>query len=501
MNSSASNLPPVGQPDQFTLNQDGILILDRAAGVLKNDFDPEGHPLSRIITKYPSNGKFSPVDRGGFTYQPNPGFSGVDTFTYEVSDGQLSAGPITAKLVVIPTNKKPQANPDSWSVTQNTKLTVLPSEGVLKNDLDPQGAILSAMLESHPKNGTLTPIDGGGFYYISNLGFIGTDTFTYHNSNGSIDSNSTTVSITVTAPPLKRPQAKTDRWSVRSGEILSILPSGVLANDLGPQGVALTAIPVSQPQHGILSMDASGGFRYTPNAGFSGEDYFYYTANAGTLASDAVPVTISVSPKAPPPIAPPSGTISIPGGTGVVYTPPAISEPVVAKPTVPNPAPGRPVVIVPPTNGSISPNPTGGFSYQPNPGFTGTDPVVLVNSTGTSSSGNGTIAIKVTDPSANRAPVDKSHTYRSLNQSGVIESSGKGLLEFAKDPDGHYLRAVIVSFPEHGQLTLQPNGEFIYSPEPGFTGTDTFQWKSTDGLVDGNVVTDKLICNRCNRRE
>lgn len=501
VNSFASNLPPVGQPDQFTLNQDGILILDRASGVLKNDFDPEGHPLSRIITKYPSNGNFAPVDRGGFTYEPNPGFTGVDTLTYEVSDGQLSSGPIEVRLVVIPTIKKPQANPDSWSVTQNTKLNVLPSEGVLKNDLDPQGAMLSAMLESYPKNGTLTPIDGGGFYYISNSGYIGTDTFTYHNSNGSIDSDSTTVSITVTALPLKKPQAKTDRWSVRSGDILSILPSGVLANDIGPQGVALTAVPTSQPQHGTLSMDATGGFRYTPNAGFSGEDYFYYTANAGGLASASVPVTITVSPKAPPPDAPASGIISIPGGTGLVYTPPSSPAPVGAKPTKPKPAPGQPVVVVPPSNGSISPTPTGGFSYQPNPGFTGTDPVSLVNTTGTSSSGNGNISIRVTDPETNRPPIDRPHTYRSLTDNGVIESAGKGLLKFAKDPEGHYLRAVIVEYPEHGQLTLQPDGEFTYSPEPGFIGIDTFQWKSTDGLVDGNVVTDKLICTRCSRRE
>jgi len=501
VNKASTNLPPVGQPDVFTLNQGGLLAVDRSGGVLRNDVDPEGHPLSRRILTYPKNGTFSPVDAGGFTYEPNPGFSGVDTFTYEVSDGQLTAGPISAQFVVISINKKPQANPDSWSVTQNTKLNVQASAGVLKNDLDPQGATLYAILEAYPKNGTLTPVDGGGFSYSPNPGFVGTDIFTYHNSNGSLVSNSTTVSITVTPDPLQKPLATSDIWAIKSGDTLKIFPPGLLKNDTGPQGVQLTALPTSQPQHGTLSMDSLGGFTYTPANDFSGEDYFYYTANAGNLASTPAPVRIIISPKSPPPAAPVSGTISIPGGTGLVYVPPASPVSGVPKPTKPQPAPGQPVVVVPPSNGSVNPNPTGGFNYQPNPGFTGSDPIVLSNTTGTSNSGNGNISIRVTDPETNQPPIDRPHTYRSLTNNGVIESKGKGLIQFAKDPDGHYLRAVIVTYPEHGQLSLEPNGEFIYSPEPGFIGTDFFQWKSTDGLVDGNIVTDKLICNRCNRRE
>src|SRR5207248_488803 len=46
-----------------------------------------------------------------------------------------------------------------------------------------------------------------------------------------------------------------------------------------------------------------------------------------------------------------------------------------------------------------------------------------------------------------------------------------------------------VTAPTHGQLTLNPNGTFTYTPDSNFIGTDTFQYKANDGYLDSNVAT------------
>ena len=59
--------------------------------------------------------------------------------------------------------------------------------------------------------------------------------------------------------------------------------AGVLGNDADPDGDPLTAVLVSGPSHGTLTLNANGSFTYTPNANFNGTDSFTYRASDGTL--------------------------------------------------------------------------------------------------------------------------------------------------------------------------------------------------------------------------
>ena len=94
------------------------------------------------------------------------------------------------------------ANPDSYSVVTGSQLTV-PAPGVLDNDTFVLGAGAAA-LRTNVTNGTLTLDSDGGFRYTPAAGFVGTDTFRYRIPAGLLlllPSNTTTVTITVTAPP------------------------------------------------------------------------------------------------------------------------------------------------------------------------------------------------------------------------------------------------------------------------------------------------------------
>lgn len=93
---------------------------------------------------------------------------------------------------------------------------------------------------------------------------------------------------------------------------LSVAAPGVLANDSGT-GLSVTAW--SQPSHGSVSMTATGGYTYTPAAGFSGTDSFTYTitGTSGSTASATVRVSVSAPSTV---IARDTFTRSITGGWG-----------------------------------------------------------------------------------------------------------------------------------------------------------------------------------------
>ncbi|GIW94112.1 MAG: hypothetical protein KatS3mg110_2153 [Pirellulaceae bacterium] len=70
--------------------------------ITSNDFDPDGGTLSASVVTNPQNGTLTDFDptSGTFTYVPNAGFSGIDRFTYQLSDGQASSSVATVEIAV-----------------------------------------------------------------------------------------------------------------------------------------------------------------------------------------------------------------------------------------------------------------------------------------------------------------------------------------------------------------------------------------------------------------
>ncbi|MEM9969926.1 MAG: cadherin-like domain-containing protein, partial [Pseudomonadota bacterium] len=95
--------PPNGAPvaidDALSAEQDVALTIDVAADLLANDTDADLDPLSLAGLGTPSNGTLVDNQDGTLTYTPNPGFSGSDGFTYDVTDGTSTVtGTVTVTL-------------------------------------------------------------------------------------------------------------------------------------------------------------------------------------------------------------------------------------------------------------------------------------------------------------------------------------------------------------------------------------------------------------------
>ena len=190
------NRLPQTNDDLYLMDEDGTLSVP-APGVLSNDSDPEGAPLSASLLTGTTYGSLSFSSNGSFTYKPQANFNGNDTFTYQASDGR-DATLATVTVQVRPVNDVPTAFSDAYTAQEDEVLSIS-APGVLVNDTDVEGGALSAILESAPSLGSLTLNPDGSFIYNPEPEFSGSVTFTYRANDGDLVSEPVSVSIEVVA--------------------------------------------------------------------------------------------------------------------------------------------------------------------------------------------------------------------------------------------------------------------------------------------------------------
>ncbi len=103
---NASAQPPVAANDTYAVNEDTVLTV-AAPGVLGNDTDPQGKPLTAVKVSDPAHGIVVLSANGSFTYTPTANYSGPDAFTYEANDGTLNSTPATVTITVNFVNDPP----------------------------------------------------------------------------------------------------------------------------------------------------------------------------------------------------------------------------------------------------------------------------------------------------------------------------------------------------------------------------------------------------------
>jgi hypothetical protein len=187
---SILNRNPVAENDAYSVNQDEILTID-APGILSNDSDPDGDPLTVSAV----NGNSGDVAQqitlasgalltvspdGGFVYDPNGQFKDLlegqtasDSYEYTVADGQGGAATATVMITVAGTNHLPDCSGADSSIgdwiwpPNNTTLVPVNVVGVTDPDGDPITITITAIWQDEPVGNDSNSPDGFG---------IGTDT-------------------------------------------------------------------------------------------------------------------------------------------------------------------------------------------------------------------------------------------------------------------------------------------------------------------------------------
>jgi hypothetical protein len=135
--TSASVTQVVDTPalaDAYSVLKDGTLSVG-SPGVLGNDGDVDaGQTLTALLVSGPANSAAFILNAdGSFNYTPTAGFTGLDSFSYQATDGVIPADARTVTIAVLAPTATPVAENDAYSVTTNTPLTVT-GPGVLAND-------------------------------------------------------------------------------------------------------------------------------------------------------------------------------------------------------------------------------------------------------------------------------------------------------------------------------------------------------------------------------
>jgi hypothetical protein len=300
---------PIGLPD-FYATLEGAPLDVAAPGLRINDLDPDGNAVVLSSFTSPSNGRITAiVTTGRFAYEPDPGFTGTDMFTYRLRDtvSGIRSDEVTVTIEVLPSGSAdPVAVQDAFATTVDVPLEVA-SPGLIANDLDPDGDAIVVTSFTNPSNGTLTAIvTSGRFSYQPDPGFIGTDEFTYRirDAAGNL-SEFMTATIEVLPDPNRPPIGMPDHYGTLADETLAVAAPGLLANDVDPDGDMTVVASFDQPSNGQLTaIVTSGRFAYVPDPGFTGTDMFTYRLR-DVHGNVSDPVTVTIDVLAPQDVTPP----------------------------------------------------------------------------------------------------------------------------------------------------------------------------------------------------
>ncbi len=266
------------------------------------------------------------------------------------------------------------------------------------------------------------------------------------------------------------PSATNDAYAATEDTVLAIAAPGVLAND----SAGATASLVGSTHNGTLSLAADGSFSYTPNANFFGSDSFTYVASSGGMNSNTATVSIAVAGVNDPPTAVNNSYTMSQGGTLNIAAPGVLAND--------RDVDGDALTAIVPfgaaSNGTVTGNADGSFSYTPTATFTGTATFTYMASDGVAQSTPATVSVTV---NPNKAPVavDDTATTR-MNVATSIN-----VIANDSDPDGTINPAtvVIVTKPNKGgTATPNANGTVSYTPKLNFRGTEAFSYTVKDNL-------------------
>ncbi len=237
---------------------------------------------------------------GNMTFVPNPGYTGTAVFPYTISDGTNTA---TADITVTITSAPIAASDDAYTTPLNTPVVITPlvndTAGTTITEIN--GVRLTGGVQTIAvPNGTVTVDAGGNLTFTPNPGFAGEASFPYTIRDGS--GNTATANVTVTIPA-----ATDDVYTTPADTPVNITP---LINDQpGSTITSINGIPLTggvqtiAVPNGRVMVDAGGRLTFTPNPGYTGTVTFPYTTRDanGNVASANVAITIAAGAPAPIP--------------------------------------------------------------------------------------------------------------------------------------------------------------------------------------------------------
>lgn len=442
------NDAPVASAKSVTVQEDGQVA------VTLSGTDVDGDSLTYAVVSAPAKGTLTGT-APSLTYKPAANTAGSDSFTYRVNDGTTNSATVTVSITITAVNDAPVADAQTLTVAEDSPLSIKLTGS------DVEGSSLIYTVLNLPGNGTISGT-APNLIYTPAANFNGTDSVSFRVNDGSANSATASISITVTAVN-DAPVATARFLSTTMDTALAVTLAGTDA-----ESSPLTYTVVASPLNGSLSGTAPN-LTYTPNASYTGSDSFTYRVSDGVLSSAVVTVAINV------------GTLNrVPqahGKSASTMKNKAVSVTLSGTDADADALSYR--IVNGPEDGTLTGTPPN-VKYTPTAKWTGDDKFTYVVNDGKIDSAVATVNLKV--KSTNQKPVATARTA-TVNQNTAATITVAG-----SDADGDNLSFVVVKQPANGSISgTGPN--FVYVPESGFKGKDTFTFAANDGTVNSLPAT------------
>ena len=431
-----------------------------------SDADNNLNPNGFGVTDSPKNGTIVMNPNGTFIYTPKPNFNGIDSVHYKACDLTGACTNATMIFTVNPVNDPPVLTNSTPSVQEDIPLSgnVVPNASDVDSNLDNNSFVLT----DTPLNGTISMSPSGAYTYTPKPNFTGIDSVHFKVCDLSGACDTATLIFTVT-PINDAPTLTNATPSVQEDTPLtaSVLPN---ANDVDGNLNPNSFVVLDNPINGTLVMNPNGTYIYTPNPNFNGKDSVHYRVCdvAGACASATIILTVNAVNDAP--------TLSNMSPSGQEDTPVTGNIAPNAADADGNLNPNSFGVTDSPKNGTIVMNPNGTFVYTPKPNFTGVDSVHYKVCDSTNLCTTSTLIFNISP--INDAP-NLTNSTPTLQEDLPLTAS---VLLNAFDVDGNLNpnSFAVTDSPLHGTITMNPNGTYIYTPRPNFSGLDSVHYKVCD---------------------
>ncbi|MDQ3177296.1 MAG: PKD domain-containing protein, partial [Actinomycetota bacterium] len=255
-------------------------------------------------------------------------------------------------------------------------------------------------------------------------------------------------------------------------------PKAITLAATDDDGDTLTYEVVDQPAHGSVVI-VDNVATYTPAAGYTGADSFTFKARDASGESNVATVTLNVLATNLPPVAPDLD----------VSTLEDVALAIVLPATDPD---GDTLTLsyTKPLHGTYD-----GTTYTPEANYFGPDSFTYTATDPDGESDDGLVSITVSP--VNDSPTAANDAY-AIDEDTTLSIPAPGLLANDSDVDGDALSTVAVAGPTHGTLTYDGGGAFTYVPALNFFGSDSFSYRSSDGLLSSKLAVVSITVRPVN---
>uniref|UniRef100_UPI003736FF81 tandem-95 repeat protein n=2 Tax=Vibrio TaxID=662 RepID=UPI003736FF81 len=456
----------------YTVNEDGEITLSQEQ-LLSNVSDVEGDNLTASNLSVDGNAEVTVNDDGSFTITPDADWNGDIDISFDVSDGEniVASG---ADLTVNPVNDLPQPQDQEFTVQEDGILTFTDAH-LLQGATDIEGDNLTVEGISYEgTDGILTDNGNGTYSFAPNENFNGDVEFTFDVSDGT---DTVTANIDVSVTPVDDAPVSGDlAYSVNEDGEITLSQEQLLSQASDVEGDDLAASNLAVDGNATVTANDDGSFTITPDADWNGDiDISFDISDGSNVVQTQADLTVNPVNDLPQPqdqefTVEEDGTLTftdadlLAGATDIEGDDLSVEG-----------------VSYTGTDGILSDNGDGTYSFAPNENFNGDVEFTFDVSDGTDTV---TANVDVSVTPVDDAPVSGDLAY-SVNEDGEITLSQEQLLSQASDVEGDDLTASNLAVDGNATVTANDDGSFTITPDADWNGDIDISFDISDGA---NVV-------------